>query len=63
MKFQINSTCIKCGACALDCPVMAIRHGGTQFIINEEKCIGCGDCYAICPVGAVQMIKEEPKDE
>lgn len=66
MKFQINSKCIKCGACALDCPVMAVRHGGAQFVIGE-KCIGCGDCFAICPVGAVYMVKagavEEKKEK
>ena len=51
LKFTIDDTCVKCGACAEDCPVQCITKG----------CIGCGDCYSICPVGAVKMHKRETK--
>ena len=50
LKFNIDDTCVKCGACSEDCPV--------RFIIGKG-CIGCGDCYSICPVGAVKMYKRE----
>lgn len=56
LKFHIDDTCVKCGACAVDCPVQCITKGETQFNIGKG-CIGCGDCYSICPVGAVKMVK------
>lgn len=59
LKFHIDDTCVKCGACAVDCPVQCITKGETQFNIGKG-CIGCGDCYSICPVGAVKMSKCEP---
>ena len=62
MKFIITDICIRCGACATDCPVKAIDYKHGKFIINDQ-CIGCGDCYTICPVGAVtpaEKIKHSP---
>ena len=50
LKFNIDDTCVKCGACAEDCPVQCITEGKTRFIIGKG-CISCGDCYSICPVG------------
>ena len=58
LKFNIDDTCVKCGACAEDFPVQCITEGRTQFIIGKG-CIGCGDCYSICPVGAVKMYKQK----
>ena len=58
LKFHIDDTCVKCGACAVDCPVQCITKGETRFNIGKG-CIGCGDCYSICPVGAVKMYKRE----
>ena len=62
LKFNIDDTCVKCGACAVDCPVQCITKGATQFNIGNG-CIGCGDCYSICPVGAVKMSKRETDKE
>ena len=62
LKFNIDDTCVKCGACAVDCPVQCITQGETRFNIGKG-CIGCGDCYSICPVGAVKMSKREPDKE
>lgn len=62
LKFNIDDTCVKCGACAIDCPVQCITQGETRFNIGKG-CIGCGDCYSICPVGAVKMSKREPEKE
>lgn len=52
--FSIRDTCVKCGACAVDCPVQCISPGEFQFYIGHG-CIRCGDCFSICPVGAVHM--------
>lgn len=62
LKFHIDDTCVKCGACAVDCPVQCITKGETRFNIGKG-CIGCGDCYSICPVGAVKMSKREHDKE
>ena len=62
LKFNIDDTCVKCGACAVDCPVQCITQGESRFNIGKG-CIGCGDCYSICPVGAVKMSKREPDKE
>ena len=60
LTFHIDDTCVKCGACAEDCPVQCIAEGTTKFIIGSG-CISCGDCYSICPVGAVQMHKKSER--
>lgn len=62
IKFTINDTCVKCGACALDCPAQIIREGESQFYIDTSQCIRCGDCYAICPVGAVELQRDDLKN-
>ena len=58
IKFHIDDTCVKCAACAVDCPVQCITEGAVKFIIGKG-CISCGDCYSICPVGAVKMVKSD----
>lgn len=58
MKFQIKDTCLKCGACAMDCPVHVIVRDLKQFVVGPG-CIGCGDCYEICPVGAIYIVEAD----
>lgn len=56
--FIVNGEhCVKCGACAMDCPVQIIVEKPQQFFIGAG-CIGCGDCYEICPVGAIELVKK-----
>lgn len=52
MAFKITDECIKCGACADECPVSAITEGDDKYVIDADTCIGCGNCAATCPVGA-----------
>ncbi|MBE6080200.1 MAG: 4Fe-4S dicluster domain-containing protein [Veillonella sp.] len=57
-RFVVNGErCVKCGACAMDCPVRIIVEQPHQFFIGNG-CIGCGDCYEICPVGAIERVKK-----
>lgn len=52
MAFKITDDCIKCGACADECPVNAITEGDDKYVIDADTCIGCGNCAATCPVSA-----------
>lgn len=58
-RFVVNGErCVKCGACAMDCPVQIIVEQLQQFFIGNG-CIGCSDCYEICPVGAIERVKSD----
>lgn len=52
MAYKITDKCIKCGACANECPVACITEGEDKYIIDENSCISCGTCLGVCPVEA-----------
>ena len=52
MAYQISDACIKCGACAANCPASCIKEGSTKYEIDPNQCIECGTCQGVCPVGA-----------
>lgn len=54
MAYKINDDCIKCGACAAECPVSCITEGDSKYEINADECIECGSCANVCPVNAPQ---------
>ncbi|MEG1710689.1 MAG: 4Fe-4S binding protein [Clostridia bacterium] len=54
MPHKITSECIKCGACAAQCPVGCISEGDDKYIINPDECLDCGACAAQCPVSAIE---------
>ncbi len=55
LTYRISAgTCVRCGACAVNCPVNAISGSKAEaYSIHEEKCIKCGRCYEVCKFGAV----------
>lgn len=54
MAYKITDSCIKCGACAGECPVGAISEGDATYVIDASACIDCGTCEGVCPVGAIE---------
>ena len=52
MAYKITDACVKCGACAENCPVEAISEGDDKYEIGDA-CIECGSCAAQCPVEAI----------
>ena len=57
MAYKITDACVKCGACADNCPVSCITEGDDKFEINADECIECGACADACPVAA--PVKDE----
>jgi len=53
MAHKITDACVKCGACAENCPVEAISEGEAQYIIDPDTCVDCGACAANCPAEAI----------
>ena len=53
MAFQVNDTCVSCGACEAQCPVGAISLESGAAVIDADTCINCGGCAGACPVGAI----------
>jgi NAD-dependent dihydropyrimidine dehydrogenase PreA subunit len=53
MAYKITDACVKCGACADQCPVEAISEGEATYEINPDVCVSCGACADQCPVEAI----------
>lgn len=54
MAFVITDSCVKCGACAENCPVEAISEGEDHYVIDADVCVSCGTCAENCPVEAIE---------
>ena len=53
MAYKITDACVKCGACADQCPGEAIAEGDATYEINADVCVSCGACADQCPVEAI----------
>ena len=54
MAYNITDACIKCGACAENCPVEAISEGEDKDDIEADICVSGGACADNCPVEAIE---------
>ena len=48
MAFKITYACVKCGACAQQCPVGAIPLDDPSQTLGD-LCINCMRCVEVCP--------------
>jgi ferredoxin len=60
MAHSINTSCIKCDACRLQCPrnAISIAANGNVYVIDEGLCNDCAGlpsvrCVPHCPVDAI----------
>ena len=61
LDFTIDKPkCVRCGACARDCPTRVIMMEDYPVLLDEEKCIHCQHCLTICPTGAVSILGLDP---
>ncbi|SDV49734.1 benzoyl-CoA 2,3-epoxidase subunit BoxA [Chitinasiproducens palmae] len=45
--------CIRCNTCEETCPIDAITHDDTNYVVRAETCNGCMACVPPCPTGAI----------
>ena len=45
--------CIRCNTCEETCPIDAITHDGTNYVVMPDVCNGCMACVPPCPTGAI----------
>jgi ferredoxin len=56
MAYQVDKNlCIGCGACASNCPVLAIEQKDDKYEINANVCVSCGACESTCSVSAISQ--------
>lgn len=53
-----QAKCVQCGACALSCPVQAMREENERLYITLDYCKGCGVCICECPKEAIFFDKK-----
>ena len=45
--------CIRCNTCEATCPVDAVTHNDSNYVVDAAKCNFCLDCIAPCPTGSI----------
>ncbi|QNP49796.1 benzoyl-CoA 2,3-epoxidase subunit BoxA [Diaphorobacter aerolatus] len=55
--------CIRCNTCEATCPIDAITHDDTNYVVMADKCNGCMDCISPCPTGAIDNWRKMPATE
>ena len=55
--------CIRCNTCEATCPVGAITHDDTNYVVMADKCNGCMDCISPCPTGSIDNWRKVPSSK
>jgi benzoyl-CoA oxygenase/reductase BoxA protein len=55
--------CIRCNTCEETCPIDAITHDGTNYVVKADVCNGCMACVPPCPTGAIDNWRNVLKAE
>ncbi|MEM5450212.1 benzoyl-CoA 2,3-epoxidase subunit BoxA [Paraburkholderia guartelaensis] len=55
--------CIRCNTCEETCPVDAITHDGTNYVVKADVCNACMACVPPCPTGAIDNWRNVLKTE
>ena len=45
--------CIRCNTCEATCPVGAITHDASNYVVDASKCNFCLECITPCPTGSI----------
>ncbi len=45
--------CIRCNTCEATCPIGAVTHDASNYVVDVGTCNFCMDCVAPCPTGAI----------
>ena len=64
MKTLDKDLCIKCGTCAVNCPMGLIEMIELPEVPTQSQflCNQCGHCEAICPEGAIGVLNSTDDD-
>lgn len=57
-----KDACLKCGACAERCPMLAITMDDDGYPTVDDYCVRCGQCGLVCPAGA-RTLTARPADD
>ncbi|QGZ57393.1 benzoyl-CoA 2,3-epoxidase subunit BoxA [Paraburkholderia acidiphila] len=55
--------CIRCNTCEETCPIDAITHDGTNYVVKADVCNACMACVPPCPTGAIDNWRNVLKAE
>jgi len=53
--------CIRCNTCEATCPVQAITHDSSNYVVDADKCNYCMACIPPCPTGSIDNWRTLPK--
>ena len=52
--------CIRCNTCEAICPVQAITHDSSNYVVDAAKCNLCMACISPCPTGSIDNWRVMP---